>query len=91
MRIKLVVKSTGGSAVWQREVERPYVAVPRADDWVYLGESDDGHGLFATPVAVVTWENDGRVMLRFDVAGGDAQAHSWLATLGFTQEREKPG
>ena len=72
--------------MWQREVERPYPAVPRAEEWVYLGENDEGAGLFATPVAVVTWENDGAIMLRFDVAAGSAEANSWLSTLGFTKE-----
>ena len=91
MRIKLVVRSTGDATVWRREVERPYAAVPRAAEWVYLGEGDDGSGLFATPVTVVTWENDGSVMLRFDVAGGEAQANSWLTTLGFTQEIDPAG
>lgn len=86
MKVRLVVKSTGDSAVWQREVERPYPTVPRAEEWVYLGENDEGEGLFATPVAVVTWENDGSITLRFDVASGGGEADSWLAPLGFTKE-----
>ena len=72
-----------GAAAWQREVDRPYPAVPRAEDWVYLGESDEGDGLFATPVAVVTWENDGTVVLRLDIADGGMG--SMLETFGFRQ------
>ena len=85
MRISLVVRADGDPVAWRREVERPYPAVPRAQDWVYLGEDDEGRGIFATPVAVVTWENDGRVTLRFDVATGGPDSHSWLETLGFTK------
>ena len=72
-----------GAAAWQREVDRPYPAVPRAEDWVHLGESDEGEGLFATPVAVVTWENDGSVTLRFDMTAGGADAAGMLQSLGF--------
>jgi hypothetical protein len=86
MRIKLVVKVEGDSdsALWEREVERPYPGVPRPEDWVYLGEDGDGQGLAATPVAVVTWENDGTIALRFDVAAAGAEARSYLELLGFT-------
>ena len=82
LHLKLVVKieAAGGTQTWQREVERPYPAVPRPDDWVYLGDGGDG-GLAAQPVSVVTWENDGSVTLRFDVAGDG----SWLETLGFAK------
>jgi hypothetical protein len=64
-------------------VDRPYAAVPRVEDWVYLGESDEGEGLFATPVAVVTWENDGTVALRFDMTAGGADVAAMLESLRF--------
>jgi hypothetical protein len=82
VHLKLVVKvdQAGVAETWEREVERPYPAVPRPDDWVYLGDGENA-GLAAQPVSVVTWENDGSVTLRFDV-GGDA---SWLETLGFAK------
>jgi hypothetical protein len=86
MKIRLVVTIEGHSARWQRDVERSYAGVPRAGDWVYLGESTEGgEGLMATPVAVVTWENDGAVALRFDVAGAGPESLGYLEGLGFTR------
>ena len=85
MRIRLVVKIEGEAARWQREVERPYPGVPHAGDWVYLGEGDDGEGLMATPIAVVSWDNDGTVALRLDVAAGGPDTIRFLEGLGFTR------
>jgi hypothetical protein len=89
MRIRLVVRFDDDAAVWQREVDRPYPGVPRPQDWVYLGETDDGEGLFSTPVAVVTWQNDGTVVLRFDVGAGGSGAASSLEMLGFTKTERR--
>jgi hypothetical protein len=85
MRLKLVVKIDGEDARWQRDVERPYPSVPRAREWVYLGEGDDGEGLMAMPISVVTWENDGDVALRFDVAAGGPDTIRFLEGLGFAR------
>jgi hypothetical protein len=86
MRLRLVVdiERGGGSSRWERYVDRPYPSVPRPDEWVYLGDGDDGQGLAATPVAVVSWDNDGAVTLRFDVSapGGDPAVQ--MKALGFT-------
>lgn len=70
---------------WQREVERPYPGVPRRHEWVHLGEDGNGQGLMATPVAIVSWENDGAVALRFDVAATGPDAIRYLESLGFTK------
>jgi hypothetical protein len=83
MRIRLVVAIDGEPARWQNEVERAYPGVPRVGEWVYLAENSD-EGLMATPVAVVTWENDGVVALRVDVAAGP-ESVAYLETLGFTR------
>jgi hypothetical protein len=87
LRLRLVVNVEGaaGSALWQRRVERPYPGVPRPADWVFLGEGSDGDGLAATPVAVVTWDNDGTVALRFDVAATGGDDGSYLELLGFSR------
>jgi hypothetical protein len=85
MKIRLVVTIEGQTDRWQREVERPYPSAPRAGDWVYLAESDDEQGLMATPVAVVSWENDGAVALRFDVTATGPDTIRFLETLGFTR------
>jgi hypothetical protein len=85
MRLKLVVKIEGEGARWERDVERPYPGVPRAREWVYLGDGDAGEGLMATPIAVVTWENDGGVALRFDVGAGGPDTIRFLEALGFTR------
>jgi hypothetical protein len=87
MRLRLLVRiqADGEAALWQREVERPYPGVPRPEDWVFLGDDGEGHGLSATPVAVVSWENDGTVTLRFDVAAMGPDAERQFETLGFTK------
>ena len=79
-----MVRIEGKDSRWRREVDRPYPGVPRAGDWVYLGEDGDGQGLMATPVAVVTWDNDGAIALRFDVAAAGPDAVTYLEQLGFT-------
>jgi hypothetical protein len=85
MRIRLVVTIEGdrGDTRWEREVDRPYPSVPRPDDWVYLGGDPDGPGLAATPVAVVTWHNDGAVSLRCDVTSTGADVDAQMEALGF--------
>jgi hypothetical protein len=83
MRIRLVVNIERETSRWQREVERPYPGVPRSEDWVYLGEDGDGEGLMATPVAIVSWENDGGVALRLNVAAAGPDAIRYLESLGF--------
>jgi hypothetical protein len=85
MRIRLVVRTNGAGTAWHREVERPYAGVPRRDDWVYLGENDVGGGVLLTRVGAITWENDGSVSLRCDVATGDPNLESSLETLGFAK------
>jgi len=87
MRLRLVVRveGPGGTESWQREVDRPYAGVPRAQDWIFLGESSDGEGLAATPVAIVSWENDGTIVLRFDLAGSGPDADGYLELLGFVR------
>jgi hypothetical protein len=85
MRVKLVVNIEGEDARWVRDVERPYPGVPRAREWVYLGDGDDGEGLLATPIAVVSWENDGRVALRFDVGAAGSDMLRFLEDLGFAR------
>jgi hypothetical protein len=72
------------SSVWRRQVHRPYVNVPRAGDWVYLAESDEGQGMFATPVTIVTWNNDGSINLRFDLENA-AQA-AQMEAFGFERD-----
>jgi hypothetical protein len=86
MHIRLVVTIEGEAARWQREVERPYPGVPHARDWVYLGETDEGLGLMATPIAVVTWENDGAVKLRLDLTGTGAGTVAQLESFGFAKQ-----
>ena len=86
MRIRLVVTVEGEAARWHREVERPYPGVPRAGDWVYLGEGEDGEGLMATPIAVVSWENDG-VIARPVAKGPEAIVELVHAELGDREER----
>jgi hypothetical protein len=84
MKIRLVVRIEAETSRWQREVERPYPGVPSAGDWVYLGEADDGQGLMATPIAVVSWENDGTVGLRLDVTASGPDSIRLLQSFGFT-------
>ena len=86
MRVRLVVTIEGETARWQREVERPYPGIPRVGDWVYLDETDDRQGLFATPVAVVTWDNDGGVGLRLDIAATGPDTIRQLESLGFAKK-----
>ena len=74
------------SSRWQREVERPYPGVPCAGDWVYLGESDEGQGLMATPIALVTWDNDGVIALRLDIGATGRDFIRFLESLGFAKE-----
>jgi hypothetical protein len=86
MRIRLVVRTNGARTAWGREVERPYAGVPRPDDWVYLGETANGDGVLLTRVGAVTWENDGGVTLRFDLAGGGPDLENSLEKLGFAKK-----
>ena len=86
MRIKLVVRTNDAPTAWAREVERPYAGVPRPDDWVYLGENADGRSALLTRVGSVTWENDGAVTLRCDVATGGPDLENWLKALGFAHK-----
>ena len=85
MKITLNVKVDGDDSLWHRQVERPYPGVPRPDDWIFLGGDDNGQGLMATPVAVVTWDNDGTVGLRCDMTGSASGTRQLLEQLGFTR------
>jgi hypothetical protein len=60
MRLTLAIRTPDGKT-WRRQVERDYPGVPHPGDWVYLADTDEGAGLFATPVALVSFENDGRL------------------------------
>jgi hypothetical protein len=81
MRLTLVIRTPAGKT-WRRQVERDYPGVPCAGDWVYLADTDDGTGLFATPVALVSFENDGGLSLTFDLQ--DATQAAQLEAFGFT-------
>jgi hypothetical protein len=73
-------------SLWQREVERPYPGVPRTGDSVFLGEDDKDAGLLPDLVADVAWDNDGAVMLSFDLSAmpPGVAAHE-LQALGFAR------
>ncbi len=87
MDITLAIRAPDGS-VWHRHVERPYPGVPRPGDWVHLADSDDGTGLFATPVTMASWQNDGSITLTFDLQ--DAAQAAQLEPFGFIQQRPRP-
>lgn len=72
------------SRTWHRQVDRPYPGVPRPGDWVYLAETDEGQGMFATPITIVTWNNDGTINLTFDLE--DTAQAAQMETFGFTRD-----
>lgn len=82
MRLTLAIRTPNGT-MWRRQVERDYPGVPRPGDWVYLADTDDGSGLFATPVSLVSFENDGRLTVTFDLQ--DASQAAQLEPFGFTR------
>jgi hypothetical protein len=84
VRLTLAIRApeTTPVRIWRREVERPYPGVPRPGDWIYLGDTDDGAGLFAMPISLVTWNNDGTITLTFD-AHDSAQA-AQMEAFGFS-------
>jgi hypothetical protein len=82
MRLTLALRTPDGTT-WRRQVERDYPGVPRPGDWVYLADTDHGTGLFATPVSLVSFENDGRLTLTFDFP--DASQAAQLEAFGFTR------
>ena len=83
MRLTLAIRTPDGTT-WRRQVERDYPGVPRPGDWVYLADTHDGAGLFATPVTLVSFENDGRVTVTFDLQ--DASQAAQLEPFGFTRQ-----
>ena len=85
MRITLIIRlSYDTSATWRRQVERPYAGVPQPGDWVYLADTDDDHGMFATPINLVTWNNDGSETLTFEV--DDPSHAAQMEAFGFTRD-----
>lgn len=87
MRLILAIRVPDGNPprIWRRRVERPYPGVPRPGDWVYLAETDEGEGMFATPISLVTWNNDGTINLTFDLLN-TAQA-AQMEAFGFTRDQ----
>lgn len=83
MRLTLAIRTSDGTT-WRRQVERDYPGVPRPGDWVYLADTDDGTGLFATPVTLVSFENDGRLTVTFNLQ--DAGQAAQLEAFGFTRQ-----
>ena len=83
MQLTLAIRVTDRTPppVWRREVTRPYSGVPRSGDWVYLADTDEGKGLFATPISVVTWNNDGTITLAFDFL--DSGQAAQMEAFGF--------
>lgn len=83
MRLILAIRVEDGTShrIWRREVERPYRGVPHPGDWVYLADSDEGDGMFATPVSLVTWNNDGSITLTFAVR--DYEHAAQMEAFGF--------
>jgi hypothetical protein len=82
MRLTLAIRTPDGT-IWRRQVERDYPGVPRPGDWVYLADTDDGTGLFATPVSLISFENDGRLTLTFNLQ--DTGQAAQLEAFGFTR------
>jgi hypothetical protein len=83
MRLTLAIRTPDGHT-WRRHVERHYPGVPHPGDWVYLADTDNGTGLFATPVSLVSFENDGRLTLTFHLP--DATQAAQLEAFGFTDQ-----
>jgi hypothetical protein len=84
MQITLAIRlSDDTDRTWRRQVDRPYPGVPQPGDWIYLADSDDGHGMFATPVNLVTWNNDGSVTLTFEMH--DRTHAVQMEAFGFTR------
>jgi hypothetical protein len=83
MQITLVIRlGDMTERTWRREVDRPYPGVPQPGDWIYLADTDEGQGMFAMPVSLVTWDNDGSVTLTFEVH--DSSYAAQMEAFGFT-------
>ncbi len=62
--------ATGSTHTLTREVVRPYPAVPRTGEAIFLGEvQPDGRYLPPRRVEDVIYENDGRITLTFSFDG----------------------